>query len=94
MDFEPKWVAWEITRRCNLSCVHCRSSSKIEVEEHPDFSFDQATKVLDDIVGDICLILCRPIEILEGIDGAPQTFNLVAVQFKCDCLCHVISPFK
>lgn len=23
----PKWLAWEITARCNLRCVHCRSSS-------------------------------------------------------------------
>ncbi len=61
MDFEPKWVAWEITRRCNLSCVHCRSSSKIEVAEHPDFSFDQATKVLDDIAS-----YANPVVVMSG----------------------------
>lgn len=26
-DFLPKWIAWESTRRCNLRCIHCRSSS-------------------------------------------------------------------
>ena len=49
MEFEPKWIAWEITRRCNLKCVHCRSSSELEVKEHPDFSLDEARRVLDDI---------------------------------------------
>jgi heme b synthase len=61
MDFEPKWVAWEITRRCNLSCVHCRSSSKLEVDDHPDFSFEQATKVLDDIAS-----YASPVVVLSG----------------------------
>ena len=42
MDFEPKWIAWEITRRCNLKCVHCRSSSVLEAGDHPDFSLDTA----------------------------------------------------
>lgn len=61
MDFEPKWIAWEITRRCNLSCVHCRSSSEIEVDEHPDFSLDQAIQVLDDIAS-----YANPVVVLSG----------------------------
>jgi radical SAM protein with 4Fe4S-binding SPASM domain len=61
MEFEPKWVAWEITRRCNLSCVHCRSSSAAEVKGHPDFSFAQAKKVLDDIVS-----YAGPVVVLSG----------------------------
>src|SRR5210317_1255735 len=49
MEFEPKWIAWEITRRCNLKCVHCRSSSELDIQGHPDFSLDEAKRVLDDI---------------------------------------------
>jgi len=49
MDFEAKWIAWETTRRCNLKCVHCRSSSELDVAGHPDFSLDEAKRVLDDI---------------------------------------------
>lgn len=49
MEFEPKWIAWEITRRCNLKCVHCRSSSEAVVKEHPDFSLKEAYRVMDDI---------------------------------------------
>jgi len=26
-----RMVAWEVTRRCNLACVHCRASSLCEI---------------------------------------------------------------
>jgi len=61
MDFEAKWIAWEITRRCNLKCVHCRSSSELEVDDHPDFSFDEAKRVLDDINS-----YASPVVVLSG----------------------------
>lgn len=61
MDFEAKWIAWETTRRCNLRCVHCRSSSTIEAEGHPDFSFEQATRILDDISS-----YADPVMVLSG----------------------------
>lgn len=61
MDFEAKWIAWEITRRCNLRCVHCRSSSEAEARGHQDFSFDEAKRVLDDISG-----YAKPVVVLSG----------------------------
>lgn len=61
MEFEPKWIAWEITRRCNLKCVHCRSSSEMEAGEHPDFSFEQAKSILDDISS-----YANPVMVLSG----------------------------
>ncbi|MDX9834056.1 MAG: radical SAM protein [Desulfobulbus sp.] len=61
MDFSPKWIAWEITRRCNLRCVHCRSSSQLEVEGHSDFSLDEAKRVLDDIHS-----YASPVVVLSG----------------------------
>ncbi|WP_163338294.1 radical SAM/SPASM domain-containing protein [Desulfopila sp. IMCC35008] len=61
MDFEPKWIAWEITRRCNLKCVHCRSSSEEEVKGHPDFSFTEAKAILDDIAS-----YASPVIVLSG----------------------------
>jgi len=61
MDFEPKWIAWEITRRCNLNCVHCRSSSSLDVKDHPDFSLDEAKRVLDDINS-----YANPVLVLSG----------------------------
>ena len=60
-EFEPKWIAWEITRRCNLNCVHCRSSSGPEAEGHPDFPTGEAYRIIDDIAG-----YARPVIVLSG----------------------------
>jgi heme b synthase len=61
MEFKPKWIAWEITRRCNLRCVHCRSSSEAIVKEHPDFPTEEAYRVLDDISS-----YASPVVVLSG----------------------------
>jgi len=61
MEFSPKWIAWEITRRCNLRCVHCRSSSEMEAKGHPDFPTPEAFRVIDDIVG-----YAKPVVVLSG----------------------------
>lgn len=61
MEFRPKWIAWEITRRCNLRCVHCRSASEAVVGEHPDFSIEEAYRVIDDISS-----YASPVVVLSG----------------------------
>ncbi len=61
MEFAPKWIAWEITRRCNLRCIHCRSSSELEVKEHPDFSTEEAKRIIDDISD-----YAKPVVVLSG----------------------------
>jgi AdoMet-dependent heme synthase len=61
MEFAPKWIAWEITRRCNLRCVHCRSSSEIEVKGHADFPIEEAYRILDDISD-----YAKPVVVLSG----------------------------
>jgi heme b synthase len=61
VEFEPKWIAWEITRRCNLNCVHCRSSSGLEAKGHPDFSLEEAKRVLNDIAS-----YAKPVMVLSG----------------------------
>ncbi|MGQ9744588.1 MAG: radical SAM protein [Dissulfurimicrobium sp.] len=61
MNFELKWLAWEITRRCNLHCIHCRSSSEFEAKGHPDFSTEEGLRVLDDIAG-----FAKPVVVLSG----------------------------
>jgi len=61
MRFEPRWIAWEITRRCNLRCIHCRSSSEAEVKGHPDFPTEEAYRVIDDISS-----YAKPVVVLSG----------------------------
>ena len=61
MNFELKWLAWEVTRRCNLQCVHCRSSSKLTAEKNPDCSTLSAYQILDDIAS-----FSKPVVVLTG----------------------------
>lgn len=61
MEFKPKWIAWEITRRCNLKCVHCRSSSEMEIKGHPDFSTQEAFGILDNVSD-----YAKPVVVLSG----------------------------
>jgi len=73
MEFEPKWIAWEITRRCNLKCVHCRSSSELEVQGHPDFSLEEGQRILEDIHA-----TAHPVVVLSGGEPLlrPDVFDL------------------
>ncbi len=60
-EFQPKWIAWEITRRCNLKCIHCRSASDLVVSTHPDFSTHEAFRIIDDIAS-----YAKPVIVLSG----------------------------
>ncbi len=75
MNFEPKWIAWEITRRCNLNCVHCRSSSALAVDNHPDFSLEEGKRMLDDIKS-----YADPVVVLSGGEPLlrPDVFDIAA----------------
>jgi len=59
-EYIPKWLAWESTQRCNLSCVHCRCSSDMSAAEG-DFTTEEAFKLIDDI----CEI-SKPVMVLSG----------------------------
>ena len=75
MEFTPKWIAWEITRRCNLRCVHCRSSSQLEIDGHPDFSLTEAKRVLNEIHA-----YANPVVVLSGGEPLlrPDVFEIAA----------------
>jgi len=53
-------LAWEITRRCNLSCAHCRASSEDEAYQG-ELSTEECYHLIDEIVK-----AGRPILILTG----------------------------
>ena len=53
-------VAWEVTRSCNLACVHCRASSRHG--SYPgEFTTDQCMRLLDEIAA-----FSKPVVILTG----------------------------
>jgi AdoMet-dependent heme synthase len=43
-----RMIAWEVTRNCNLDCVHCRARASSKHYEN-ELSLDESKKVLDDI---------------------------------------------
>ena len=53
-------VAWEITRRCNLFCAHCRASSEDEQYED-ELSLQECCQLIDEIIK-----VGKPILILTG----------------------------
>jgi len=56
----PRIIAWEITRSCNLSCVHCRAAAEFG-HYHGELSLGKIKEVIDDIV-----TISNPIIILTG----------------------------
>jgi len=60
LEDELRLVAWEVTRRCNLACVHCRASS--ERGPYPgELTTAEGLRLLDDIAS-----FSRPVIILTG----------------------------
>jgi len=58
--FAPRWIAWELTGRCNLQCVHCRSSSSLD-QDAGEFSTAEAFRLLEDIAS-----YASPVLVLSG----------------------------
>ncbi|MFH1076412.1 MAG: radical SAM protein [Pseudomonadota bacterium] len=59
-QFIPKWIAWEVTEKCNLHCIHCRCSSDLAAPSG-DFTTNEAFRLLDDIAS-----YCKPVLVLSG----------------------------
>jgi AdoMet-dependent heme synthase len=60
MTWQPRLVAWEVTRSCNLNCVHCRAAS-----ERGPYEGELDTSKCLDILGEIREV-GSPIVILTG----------------------------
>ncbi len=65
-DFELKWLAFEITPRCNLNCVHCRTNASMNLKDV--LSYDDIIKIIDEIAGEF-----KPVVVLTG--GEPLLRN-------------------
>ena len=56
----PKWIAWEITGKCNLTCVHCRCSADMQTDQGI-WTLDKAKDFMDDLSG-----YSKPVIVLTG----------------------------
>jgi heme b synthase len=59
-EFVPKWIAWEVTQKCNLKCVHCRCSSD-EASSEGDFTTEEGKNLLTEIAR-----FSKPVVVLSG----------------------------
>lgn len=71
---ELRLVAWEVTRTCNLACVHCRAASVDRPYEN-ELSTDECRAFLDEVAS-----FAQPIIILTGGEPLlrPDIFEIAA----------------
>ena len=76
IDFneQPFILAWELTRACNLACVHCRAEAQLK-RVPGELSFTEARAVIDQIAS----FQASPILVLTGGDPMrrPDIVSLV-----------------
>jgi len=57
---KPRLIFWELTKRCNLACSHCRAESE-NIDYDGELSLEDVTRVIDDIT-----VVSKPILVLTG----------------------------
>ena len=62
--YQPRLIAWEVTKKCPLNCMHCRASAA-DKEFSGEFTTEECFKVLDNVAS-----FAKPIMILTG--GEPM----------------------
>ncbi len=69
-----RMVAWEVTRSCNLACIHCRASAK-HGPYAGELTTDEASRLLDAIA-----VVSKPLIILTGGEPLlrPDIFEIAA----------------
>jgi heme b synthase len=60
MPDKPRLIFWELTKRCNLACKHCRAEAE-DIDYSGELSLEQIRSVIDDIVK-----VSKPILVLTG----------------------------
>jgi len=56
----PRLIFWELTKKCNLACIHCRAESE-QIDYSGELDTRQIESVIDDISGRY-----KPIMVLTG----------------------------
>lgn len=73
-EYAPLVIAWEITRRCALTCKHCRGSAR-DMQYAGEFSTEECIQTIDSIAA-----FSKPILILTGGEpmNRPDIYDLSA----------------
>src|SRR5262252_5309879 len=77
IDLRPTLVVWEMTRACDLSCVHCRA--KAHTKRHPlELSTAEAFHLIDQIAQ-----MHVPLFVLTGGDPLKRPDLMPIVEYAC-----------
>ncbi len=73
-DYPLRMIAWELTRSCNLACVHCRASAEYGPYEG-ELSTQEVFRVMDEMAS-----FSKPVIILTGGEPLlrPDIFELAS----------------
>ena len=52
----PRLVFWELTKGCNLRCIHCRATAT-ELSSPEDLSYEESTRIIDELATQAPFIL-------------------------------------
>src|SRR5271169_4503625 len=71
-EFKPRLIFWEVTKGCNLRCIHCRATAT-ELMSPQDLHTDKALDIIDQIAK-----FGNPILVLSGGEPLyrPDIFEL------------------
>jgi AdoMet-dependent heme synthase len=85
-DKQPFILAWELTRACNLACVHCRAEAQLQRDEG-ELKLERALGVIDQVAS----FPVPPILVLTGGDPTrrPDIVSLVAYATEQGIRCTV-----
>ena len=56
LPYRPRLVFWELTKGCNLRCVHCRATAT-ELSSPDDLSYEESVQIIDQLAEYAPLIL-------------------------------------
>ena len=73
----PRVIAWELTRRCDLACVHCRADAERSAPAG-ELSTEECFKVIDGVAATV-----NPILILTGGDPMTRDDLYDIVKYAC-----------
>lgn len=78
IDFheQPFIVAWELTRACNLACLHCRAEAQL-YRDSGELGYEEARQVVDQIAG----FPVPPVLVLTGGDPMRRSDIVSLVEY-------------
>lgn len=82
LKFTPRLIFFELTNRCNLSCIHCRASA-LKTASPDEMTTNEIFKFIDDVAA-----FAKPIFVLTGGEPLyrPDIYEIISHTVKSGCV--------